>query len=192
MQVEIELTGQTPLLMHNPHLVDPEFPITREIKALSAKRKKTDEDYAQIALLEWRGGLYVEDGVIVEPVAKVRKCLVEAARISKQGKDMERALILDGITVPLDYDGPTDLDELYATPEFVSRLSVGVRGNRVMRTRPQFMPWALKVSGVLIQDAGLNFEHLEQIAVLGGRAIGIGDNRVNGYGRFDVKVEAGS
>ena len=44
MKIIIELTGTSPLLMHNPRMVDPEFELNREIKAITSKRKKTDED----------------------------------------------------------------------------------------------------------------------------------------------------
>ena len=71
MKIKITLKGQSPLLCHNPRMVDPEFELNREIKALTGKRKKTDEDLKMIERLEWYGGLYEEDGEIVQPVATV-------------------------------------------------------------------------------------------------------------------------
>jgi hypothetical protein len=44
--------------------------------------------------------------------------------------------------------------------------------------------WALEVEGLFIEDAGLNIDELEHIVELAGLVEGIGDNRVNGYGRF--------
>jgi len=58
-----------------------------------------------------------------------------------------------------------------------------------MRVRPQFFPWALTVSGVFVTDAGLNVDELKRIVDLAGRVEGIGDNRVNGYGRFTAELE---
>jgi hypothetical protein len=57
-----------------------------------------------------------------------------------------------------------------------------------MRVRPQFFPWALEVAGIFVEDAGLNIEDLERMVELSGVVEGIGDNRVNGYGRFIGKV----
>lgn len=95
MKVMFELKGVSPLLMHNPIMVDPEFEISRQIKAITAKRKKTDDDLRQIEKLEWYGGLYTEQNgnglVVVQPTSKVRKCIVNTAKISKQGKSIERA-----------------------------------------------------------------------------------------------------
>lgn len=191
MNIILTLVGTSPLLCHNPRMVDPEFDLNREIKAITSKRKKTDDDLKQIERLEWYGGLYEENGVVVQPVAKVRKCMINTAKIMKLGKGIERSLILDGLNTPLEYEGPKDIDKVFALPRFHSRLSVGVSGKRVMRVRPSFFPWALTVKGVFVTDAGVNFEDLERIVELAGTVEGIGDNRVNGYGRFKGAIKEG-
>lgn len=192
MKITVELTGTSPLLMHNPQMVDPEFEITRQIKAITSKRKKTDDDLKQIEKLEWYGGLYTTNGVepprVVQPTSKVRKCLVNTGKISKQGKMIERALSFAQLSVPLIYEGPKDIDDLFKDKRFHSRLSVGISGRRVMRVRPQFFPWKLVVDGLFVEDAGLNFDEFENVVELAGLVEGIGDNRINGYGRFVGKV----
>lgn len=189
MKITISLQGVAPLLMHNPRMVDPEFELCRQIKALTTKRKKTDEDIQQIEKLEWYGGLYVEDDVVVQPSSKVRKCLINTARISKQGKMVERALSFASLNVPLQYKGPKDIDALFADKQYHSRLSVGIGTKRVMRVRPSFFPWGLSLDGIFIEDAGLNFDELVSIVNLAGQVEGIGDNRANGYGRFIGEVK---
>ena len=191
MNISIELTGTSPILMHNPRMVDPEFDLNRKIKALTSKRKKTDEDLRQIETLEWYGGLYEEAGVITQPTSKVRKCIIHAARISKQGKSIERALSFGAMNVPLIYEGPKDVDAVFADKRFHSRLSVGIGNKRVMRVRPQFFPWALRVSGLFVEDAGLNFDEFQRIVELAGLVEGIGDARAIGYGRFVATVKEG-
>ena len=195
MRIAIELVGTSPLLCHNPQMVDPDFAINREIKALTSKRKKTDEDQRQIEKLEWYGGIYLGAGangdaalVPVQPTSKVRKCLINTARISKLGKSMERALSFTELHVPIAYQGPADVDALWADPRFRSRLSVGVSGRRVIRVRPQFFPWTLKANALFIEDAGINMDEVVRIVELAGLVEGIGDNRVNGYGRFAGRV----
>jgi hypothetical protein len=190
MKIKVQLTGTSPLLMHNPRMVDPEFEINRQIKALTTKRKKTDEDLKAIERLEWYGGLYEQDGVVVQPTSKPRKCIVNTARMSKLGKAVERTLSFNNLYVPLVHEGPSSIDAIFADKRFHSRLSVGVGTKRVMRVRPQFFPWALTVDGLFVEDAGLNFDELESLVELAGVVEGIGDNRVNGYGRFIGKVVA--
>lgn len=196
MKIAVELRGTSPLLMHNPQMVDPDFEINRQIKVLTSKRKKTDEDLSQIEKLEWYGGLYTASVngngkvCVVQPTSKLRKCLINTAKISRLGKAIERAVSFDALYVPLVYDGPADIDKMFADKRFHSRLSVGIGNKRVIRVRPQFMPWALTIHGVFIEDAGLNFDEFERIVELAGVVEGIGDNRVNGYGRFLAKVIA--
>jgi len=194
MKINITLTGTSPLLMHNPRMVDPEYELNREIKALTSKRKKTDDDLKKIEELEWLGGMYTQADkrgtqIVVQPSSKVRKCLINTARISKQGKFIERALSLSDLFVPLTYEGPTDIKAMLNDKKFHSRLSVCIMGKRLMRVRPSFFPWALTVSGLFIEDAGINFDEFERVVELAGVVEGIGDNRVNGYGRFTGKVE---
>lgn len=190
MDVKIICEGTTPLLMHNPRMVDPNFPIKREVASLTSKRKRTDEDNARIEMLDWFGSLYEENGRIVQPTSKVRKATIEAGRIHKLGKHVERSLVMTELNVPLVYKGPVDPQDVWATGNgFVSRMSVVVSGRRVMKVRPQFMPWSLEVPAVLIDDAGLNFDELERLVELAGRAIGIGDGRSIGFGRFVGRVE---
>lgn len=190
MRITITVTGTSPLLMHNPRMVDPDFALNREIKAITSKRKKTDTDLKEIERLEWYGGLYEVNGVVVQPTSKLRKSIVNAARVRKLGKAVERALAFAELHVPLDYDGPRAIDEVFAAPRFHSRLSVGVGNKRVMRVRPQFFPWGLTVTGVFVPDVGINLDELTQIIHDAGLIEGIGDNRVNGYGRYTATVEA--
>lgn len=189
MKIRLTLTGTTPLLMHNPRMVDPEFVLNREIKSLTSKRKKTDEDLKQIERLEWYGGLYEDAGVIVQPTSKPRKCFINTARITKQGKFVERALSFAALNVPLLYDGPTSIDDVFALPQFHSRLSVGIGNKRVMRVRPQFPQWSMTLTGLFVEDAGINYDAFQEVVELAGVVEGIGDNRVNGYGRFTAKLE---
>ena len=132
--------------------------------------------------------MYEVEGVVVQPTSKLRKCLINAGRISKQGKSIERALSLSELNVPLIYEGPKELNKLFEDKRYTSRLSVGIGNKRVMRVRPQFSQWGLRVKGLFIEDAGLNLSEFERIAELAGLSEGIGDNRVNGYGRFTIKV----
>lgn len=184
MKIEVSLVGTAPLLMHNPRMVDPEFDLNRQIKAITAKRKKTDEDLHQIERLEWYGGLYDENDIIVQPSSKVRKCLVEAARVRKLGKAVEKAISFNNLNVPLIHDGPKNIDDLYKEKRFHSRLSVGLHGKRVMRVRPQFFPWSMNLPGLFVEDVGLNWDELVELVDSAGITVGIGDNRINGYGRF--------
>jgi len=55
------LVGSTPLMMHSERLADPTNAMTKRLKSLTAKKKKTDEALAAIKQAEWEGGLYLND-----------------------------------------------------------------------------------------------------------------------------------
>lgn len=197
--IQFVLRGTSPLLCHNPQMVDPECEYNRQIKTFTSKRKKTEDDIKQIEYLEWFGGIYTADidgrVVVSQPTSKLRKCLVNAARITKQGKQIERAVITTALHVPLLYDDAKqlpDIDDelkrLQGESVYNSRLSVGIGNKRVMRVRPQFVRWAMVVPAVFLSDAGLNYDELCNIFDLAGRAERIGDNRVNGYGAFIGRI----
>lgn len=186
----LALTGRSPLLTHNPRLADPEDEVTREIATITAKRKKTDDDRRAIGRLEWYGGLYLDDGAPSLPTANIRKCLIEAGKTKKLGKQMGRAVSFVDFMTPIVHDGPKDVDKLYARADFRLRATVVNNGRgRVVRVRPRFMTWAVTTDVELLEDL-LNPTDLADIASLAGLIEGLGDNRVNGYGRFSAQVTA--
>lgn len=189
MDIRFEVKGTTPLLMHNIALADPDNEFTKEIATYTAKRKKTEDDRRAIERLEWFGGLYVDEGRVVMPTGNLRKTLVNAGKISKQGTQVTRAISFVDLSVPLVYNGPDDIEVLYKDPAFSYRAAVGVSGKRVMRVRPQFRNWAFVADAFLLEDV-MDLDDLERVASRAGLAEGLGDNRVNGFGRFQVRVVA--
>lgn len=187
MEIKLELTGTSPLLCHNIGLADPDNPFTKEIQTYTSKRKKTEDDRRAIERLEWFGGLYLEDDRPVMPTANVRRAFVEAGKISKQGLQVSRSLSFTELSVPIAHDGPSDIEALFAQPQYSNRAAVGVSGKRVMRVRPQFPRWALVASAYLLEDV-MDPDDLKRVAGRSGMAIGLGDNRINGFGRFTVNV----
>jgi hypothetical protein len=189
VQLAIAFDGTTGLLQHNPRLIDKFDDITREISAINAKRKKTEADEAERDRLEWFGSLYhAQDIGIYVPAAWIIRCLVDAATAIKKGKAIRQGIALGTDRIPLEYDGPTVLDELYARPEFRSRLPVVVMRQRVMRMRPIFRRWRLEFEAEM-DELVWNMDEFITVAERAGR-IGLGDARAIGYGRFNAVVVA--
>lgn len=192
IQITVELIGKQPILFHNIDLANPFATRTRALNEIQSKRKKTDADRLDMAKLEWYGGLYVGAGIEgpAVPTRMIRKCLIEGARINKLGKQVERAITFEDMMVPLSYEGSRDLDVLYASGNFVDQTMVKVGVGRILRTRPKFPEWAVVATAWLEEDQ-LNPSELRMIAEQAGRSVGLGDNRVNGYGRFRATVKEG-
>jgi len=180
--------GRSPLIMHNGRLVDPLDTITKKIKEVSSKRAKTDEDHEEMAKLEWLGGIYFDASVgPFVPAPNMLKCLIEGARLNKSGKQIERGVFLETITIPLVYDGPRELETLYITTGFRHRVPVTIGKAKVMRTRPIFNEWGLRAHG-MFDGSVINFANLQTAARMAGQMIGLCDGRPL-YGRFHCDVE---
>src|SRR5215475_644778 len=188
MQIRTVIRGTKPLLMHNIQLANPDNTWAQRISELTKKRKKTEDDRRDIARLEWMGSLYTHEGMVVIPTANVLKSFKEAAKITKEGKAVSRALTPLELVVPLEYSGPKMPEELLELPEFRDQTSVNVGTQRVVRTRPIFRAWTVIIEWELLSEV-LEFDDFAKIARLAGRVEGLGDNRVNGWGRYNVDIK---
>lgn len=189
MRVQINMTGKTPLLMHNERLADQDDEITKQIKEITAKGKdQTDKDKETVSLLEFRGGLYLDaKGEICMPSINVLRCLRDTATATKSGKKISGGLTPFDLNVPIDIGGPTHVDKLIKNPIHFDRRMVKVSG-RVKRTRPIFPKWSLSIEFEMLEDI-LNFSALVNIVEMAGRSTGLGDARKIGYGRFQGEVK---
>lgn len=178
------LTSSAPLIQHNGRTVNPLDEYTKQLKAVSSKRTKTDADHLEMARIEFLAGLYLDekDGPIV-PTHCIDAMLVEASKKQRRGKDAKAALITDNHAV-LEYEGPRTAAELWEDKNFRLSTNVRVQSARVVRTRPIFRDWKTTVT-VNYDDEVINIGDLDDWFTLAGRAVGIGDWRPQ-YGRFTV------
>lgn len=188
MQVKLSMTSTMPMLVHSAALASPLNPWAKQLKAANAKRTKTDEDREQIAKIEFMGSLYFDDEIgPYIPAENLLACLIEGGKISKQGKHVERAVVVTEPRIPLLYSGPRTMEGLWADPNFVDVRSVRVQQNRVDRCRPIFRSWAAETE-VMVDPSVLDFSDFETIAHRAGQMSGLGDYRKI-YGRFAVEVK---
>lgn len=188
MQVSLLLTGTSPLLCHNIQLANPDNVFAKAISAITKKRTKTEDDRLEIGRLEFLGSLYTHEGKIIIPTSNIHKCLIETGKITKEGKSIVRAVAFLEPFVPLIFKGPADPNELWKHEEFRDITLVGVQKKRVLRTRPIFRAWMARAEAEILTQV-MDYENFEKVAQLAGRVEGLGDNRVNGYGRFSVEIK---
>jgi hypothetical protein len=187
MDIKLDVTGTCPLLVHNARLSNPLDPIAKSIKKISAKRSKTDDDYAEMAHAEFLGGLYhdSEQGPYM-PGDNIYRALLDAARKRKLGPKVQTGVIVLSNVNPLVYKGPRDPEALWADESFRHQASVKVNNARVIRTRPIFHDWA--TSAIIYVDTQIiDLGDFEQIVDIAGSLIGLGNWRPR-YGRFAGSV----
>lgn len=187
MQFKLTIMGNKPLLMHNSRLANPMDPIARALKVVSSKRKKTDDDHAEMSRLEFLGSLYMDtDAGPYIPAVNIQRCLTEAARLNTLGKKVERGLFIESGINPIAYTGPRDEQGLWDNENFRHFAIVRVGTARVARTRVQFLKWAVEAMGRL-DESQLSWDQLQEICSNAGQYIGLGDWRPY-FGLFDVEL----
>lgn len=182
-----KITGVVPLLMHNGQLADSMNPATRALKEVTARRKKTDEDVAEIRHLEWIGSLYLDAKQRpCMPADNVLSLIIAGAKKDKNGGEAKSGIMpaAGKEFFELIYDGPKDLTKLYADARFVDCRSAKVGTARVMRTRPIFRAWSLDLELMYNPDV-IDERTIQQALEISGERVGLGDYRPR-FGRFIV------
>lgn len=190
MNLRLVLTGTKPLLMHSIDAANPLNPDTARLRAAVAKRKKSEEDLRDIFQLEFLASIYHDPDLgPVIPSHNVLSCLVDAAKLTKRGRDIIRGVQIEEEFTPLEYEGPRDLGGLLAAgDEFIDVRAVRVMSSRTMRSRPIFREWQLRPV-VDLDTKVMDVDDFVSIVEVAGKMVGLGDFRQR-YGRFTAVVEA--
>ena len=186
-EIKFRLTGKSPLLMHNGRLADPLDVATREIKKVTSKRKKTDDDHVELSRLEFLGSLYTdESGPPCIPGDVMAACIKSGAKEAKNGTKFDKGVFITDYAIPLQFDGPKNVDALWADKRFVHRAGVKVGQARVIRTRPKFDQWACEFS-LEFNPEVLDHDEVVQGVTDAGNLKGLCDYRPR-HGRFETEV----
>lgn len=190
--------GLAPCLQHNSRLANPLDPVVRAMKPLHAKKKKTESDFEDLARLEFLGSLYTEartddgwpSGPVIWPDVNVEALFLAAAK--KEGKGPK---VKAGLRVPtsprLIYPKPpANPCDLWDRHEHRLIVPAKVQGRTVMRCRPIFRQWELRVQ-VDYDDRILNADDIILMAEVAGREIGLSDWHPR-YGQFTAEVAKGA
>jgi len=185
-RIVIELTGISPIMLHNERLANPRDPLTAALRKLTSQRKKTDELLDEIAKREWFAGLYESGGKVVVPADNILACIKEGARKRKLGKQAEAGLFSEARNFPLKYDGPADIEKLWEDGRFFDYRSVAVNQARTMRARPRFDEWSLTFE-LFFDPEVLSESDLKEAIETAGTLVGLCEKRPQ-FGRFVSKV----
>lgn len=183
-RVRVTIEGVSPLLLHSDKGANPLSVEAKSLKAVSSKRKKSEEDHFEMVRIEWMSGLYLDkSGRVAVPVENVRAAIRDGAKLSKLGKEISRKVFIDGTHMAIAYDGPRDLEKLFDDARFRDTRSVRVGQQRVMRTRPHFDKWALSFDAYWDSDS-FDTDLFARCLESAGKFIGIGDFRPDKGGTF--------
>lgn len=187
--MKVTFRSLSPLLMHSNDGVNPMNPISKKIKEITKKRTKTEEDLMRIMELEYELAIYFDKNVGVHiPAICVEGTIRNAAKKIKKGTDVKCGVFVGPDYIPLIYDGPKTIDELFKDERFQHVSAVTVNRSSVMRCRPRFDKWAITFD-LQYDSTLLNRDEIAQILDIAGKYIGICDYRPR-YGRFEASTVA--
>lgn len=182
--VSFQIVGVAPLIMHNGQTADPLNRFSKALKEVSGKRKKTDEDYAEMARIEWHAGLYVDsEGYAILPSGIIESSIQEGAKKQKLGKAFKSAVFVDK-DARLDIGTKKKAEDLWGDDNYRDTRGVKVGMARVMRTRPIFPQWKAKIE-LSFDNEQVNIADIERAVRDAGTMVGICDYRPK-FGRFEV------
>ena len=166
----VTLTGTSPLMMHNGRMADATNPLAMALRAAveeskAIKKRKGDDTGAQLHVkhCEFMGALYIDAalGPFVESRA-VETCMQQGAKLSREGRTVERGITIMPVRIPVQYDGPREAEALWSAGYHDTRIvsldpSKGTRSPKGPRCRPSFPEWSLSFtvmfSGHLVDPA---------------------------------------
>lgn len=189
LSITVRIEGTAALLMHNGRLANPLDKYAQQIKAITTKTRKTEDDYLAIAKLEFLGGLYYDPKIgPYFPGECMDATIKNGAKLLRRGASVMRGVTTAELMVKLEYTGPRDPDKMFemgfADMRGVSS-SGGKGGSRVMRCRPIFSPpWSATFT-LNIDEQVISPEDLRQCVEYAGRYNGHLDGRPR-YGKFNV------
>ncbi len=183
-QVNVKVKGTSVMLQHR-------FPIPSYEEMSSGGTKHTGaKDYTS----EWKESLYTtEKGEIYQPANHFELAMVKAAtnfkvtgKRGKSYKDLVSAnVVIDPERIPFGIIAPEQLDTDADKPLYLDLRPVVIQRARVVRIRPAFKPgWELEFT-INVLDDELPANMLQDILVLAGKTVGVGDYRPK-FGRFSV------
>lgn len=179
-----QIESIVPLLMHDDKTANPLNEYAKKLKSLTGKRKKTDEDYALIAEVEWNASLYYENGNYIIPTKVIEAALLASAKQFKKGTLLKQCVIVADDMV-LDFkDNNLKPDKLFKKLEYVDMRTVKIGQAKTTRCRPKFDNWKGEFT-VILDEEKLNSEEIEQIVSNAGKYVGMCDYRPR-YGRFQI------
>lgn len=188
-KMQVKIMGLAPMLMHSNRGVNPLDPLSLEIKKITKKRTKTEEDLLRLMDLEYEQSLYFDESVgVYMPAICVEAMIRDAAKKVRKGKDAQSAIFVEPDFIPLQYDGPKDLAGLLADNRFRDVRVARVNGkSSVLRCRPRFEKWAFECT-INYEPTILDRQDIVSALDTGGKIIGLLDYRPR-YGRFYAEVK---
>ena len=186
-------TGIDTLLQNNPQMSDPLNRYSKEMKQISGKRKKTDDDIVAMREIELRAKMYWDEeiGVYVPSswvTASIQGVSWSRAKIKKA--DIRAAVFVTEPKLQLTYDGMETVKaplDIVKNDRFHRVMSLKQGQVRVVKAAPQFAKWSFAAE-IEFDPEIINEAELKSLIEYGAAYGGFGDFRPT-FGRANVEFK---
>lgn len=191
-KMQVSIQGITPLLLHNGQTANPLNVYAKRMKAVTSKKKKTEEDLEDLLNIQWESGLYWDDNLGLHmPSENLFAAFLKAARKHKLGGECSEVSFCDPIGYPIITENHKNLDKLKADPTNKFIKTVVIKKSKTVACRPIFKSWKL--------DFDLEFERsawdanvIKTVLVTWAQRIGLGvwtpgSPKPGTYGKFIIE-----
>jgi hypothetical protein len=192
-QVNVKITGVSPLLQNNPQTVDRFNEYAKKMAAINAKKaRRTDEDYRQLRELEIRSKIFFDKDIgIYIPTTWLSEAIACAAfKVAKLSRDKIRgAMFTTENKTPLVY---RDMNKVKSPEDIVindifRHVMILPQGQvRVVKAFPIFHEWSFS-TGLEYEDTEIDPDSLTRIIEHTSRYGGFGDFRPT-FGRAKAEI----
>ena len=187
--IKFEMMGICPLMLNNAEIVNPFSSIAKQLKKLTSKRTKTDEDQEEIMHLKFLASVYLNNkGQYILPANMIMACIVSAAKERKNGAKFYRsAFVRNDALLQFPENGCTP-EELYQNfaEKYVDIRPVGIKGSKIPASRFIIPEWSVEVE-MDYDESMINDEEMWDAIETAGLRYGIGTYRQR-YGRFEARL----
>lgn len=186
--IKFKVTGKSPLMLNNPQTVNPLNEYTKQLKPLTSKRQKTDEDHEGISRIKFLGSLYLsKDGKYILPTQMFVQSIISAAKERKLGSKVERSFMASEMDVLLEFkDKNKKPNQLFELGIYTDVRDAGIMKSRITATRPIFPEWSTEIE-FWYDETQLDEVDLISLFEVAGLRYGVGTFRKGMFGRYEVE-----
>lgn len=186
--IKFKMTGVCPLMLNNPQTVNPMNVYAKELKTLTSKRSKTDDDQNEIFHLKFLASCYVNNkGQYIIPANMISKSFEAGAKENKLGAKFQRSVfVFNDALLKFDENGCTP-EELWKdfADKYVDIRPVGIQKSKIVTARMIIPEWSLE-GELFFDESQLNKSEVWLAMTNAGLRYGIGTYR-QCYGRYKIE-----
>jgi len=191
-KANVHILGATPLLIHNGRTASPLDVYAKKMKALTSKRKKTEEDIKHLLEIQFEGALYWNDSIgLYMPTENILAALLKAARKHKLGPKISGFIFNEAIGFPIITNNHNSFNKLLTDKNNKFIKTVTIQRSKTLSCRPIFNNWEIKFN-FHIDEEELNLDDVKMLLSTMANRIGLGvwtpsHPKPGTFGKFMIK-----